>query len=133
MPARKSKIPHRNQSPTGWWIYREVEQWVSRKQKKLTPRSRCLVWENTRIIRAKDRAAAFAKAMRLGRTEHPSKTNGGEWRFVGISMLLPIYDDLEEGAELLWDVHKSVPVSKIKRMAKTPKQLPVFDDTDPDS
>ncbi len=132
MPPRQPKIPHRNQSPTGWWIYREVEQWVSHRQKKLTPRSRCVVWVNTRIIQAKDRNAAFAKTMRLGRIGRPSETLEGEWRFAGISMLLPIYDPLEDGAEVLWDDYGSIPASKIKSMVKTRKQLAIFDDTNPD-
>src|SRR4051812_30380517 len=116
--ARKSKIPHRNQSPSGWWLFREVQQWVSKRQKKLALKSRCLVWENTRIIKAGDRDTAFDKAMRLGRVGHPSKTVGGEWRFVGISQLLPIYDDLEDGAELFWDDLGAISVSKMGRLVK---------------
>src|SRR5690242_3647961 len=101
MPHR-SKVAFANRNHSGWWIFREVEFWVSRRQKKLSPTSRCLVWENTRLIRAKNREAAYQKALRLGRETHPSKTNGGEWRFAGISMLLPVYEDIEDGAEILW-------------------------------
>lgn len=126
--STKSKIPWRNISHTGWWLYKEVEQWVSNRQKKLTPTSRCLVWENTRIIKAKNRNDAFRKAMHLGNSVSPSKTDGGEWRFAGISLLLPIYDDLEDGAEVLWTARGKMQQKNIRKLVKTKKQLPVFND-----
>lgn len=125
---RKSKIPFRNRSRSGWWIYDEVEQWVSNRQRPLTDRSRCLVWVNTRIIRAKDRTQAYRKAVQLGRRGSPSKTRAGEWRFAGISMLLPIYEDLEDGAEILWKDLGRIPVARIRKLVKTRRQLPVFRD-----
>jgi hypothetical protein len=64
----------------------------------------------------------------MGREELPSKTHGGEWRFAGLRELLPVYDDLEDGAEVLWRVHGRVPVSRIQRMVKSKRSLSVFDD-----
>jgi hypothetical protein len=125
---RKSKIPWRNRNATGWWVYQKVEQWVSNRQKKLTPNSRCLVWENIRIIKAKNRHEAFRKAMRLGRSSSPSKTIGGEWRFAGISLLLPIYDDIEDGAEILWTDCEKMRVKDIQKLVKAKDQLSVFND-----
>jgi hypothetical protein len=60
----------------------------------------------------------------------PSKTNGGEWRFVGLSMLLPVYEDLEDGVEVLWDDHGSIGLEKIRRLVKPKEKLSVFDDWD---
>ena len=128
--ARKSKTSFCNRDHTGWWIFNEVLQWVSRRQKKLTDESRCLVWENTRLIRARNREEAFQKALRLGQEGHPSPTSGGEWRFVGISLLLPVYEDLEDGAEVLWTVRGRMTVGRIKKLVKSKKELPVFDDND---
>jgi Domain of unknown function (DUF4288) len=127
MPA-KSKVDHRNKSQSGWWIFCEVEHWVSKRQKKLLANSRCPVWENTRVIRAKNREEAYRKALRLGRVGSPSKTNGGEWRFAGISMLLPIYEDLEDGSEILWTDRGSLPLERIRKLVKSKRQLSVFDD-----
>lgn len=123
-----SKVPFRNQSHSGWWIFQEVEQWVSERQKKLSPSSRCRVWENTRLLRAKNRDEAYQKALKLGRAGHPSKTKGGEWRFVGISLLLPVYEDIEDGAEILWVDRGLVSVKNLRRLTKTKHQLSVFDD-----
>jgi hypothetical protein len=127
MPA-KSNIPHRNRSHSGWWIFREVEQWISDRQKKLTPRSRCLVWHNTRLIKAKNRDDAYRKALRLAKVGDGSRTTGGHWHSVGISMLLPVYEAIEDGAEILWEETESMTVAKIKKLVRTKRQLSVFND-----
>src|SRR5215213_7528715 len=96
------KVPFRNRNHTGWWVYCEVQQYISKRQKTLSAHSRCLVWENTRLIKAKSREEAYRKAMKLGRHSSPMKTTGGEWRFAGISMLLPVYGQIEDDVEILW-------------------------------
>ena len=126
---RKPHIAYRNKNHTGWWIFCEVEQWVSDRQKKLTAHSRCRVYENLRLLRAKSRDEAYRKAMKPGRSGLPWRTNAGEWQFVGISMLLPIYDPLEDGSEVLWHDRGDMPVAKIRALTKTKSELPVFDDT----
>jgi hypothetical protein len=68
--------------------------------------------------------------MKLGRDEHPSKTHGGEWRFAGISMLLPVHEKISDGAEILWTLRGRLPVKSIKRLVKNKNQLPVFNDKD---
>lgn len=127
---KKPKPAYRNQNHTGWWVFREVQQWVADSQKKLSDHSRCPVWENTRLLRAKNRKKAYKKAMKLCHTGHPSKTNDGEWRSVGISMLLPVYEKIEDGVEILWTDRGLMTVGKIQKLVKTKEQLPVFDDTE---
>jgi Domain of unknown function (DUF4288) len=125
--ARKSKIPFRNRNQTGWWIYSEVLQQISGRQKKLLPTSRCLIWENLRLVRAKNREEAYRKAVKWSRIV-PSKNNHDEWRFAGISMLLPVYEDFEDGSELLWQNARKLSVKQIKNLVKSKQQLSVFDD-----
>ncbi|MFZ1073496.1 MAG: DUF4288 domain-containing protein [Verrucomicrobiia bacterium] len=107
-----------------------MEQWVSRRQQKLSDESRCQVWENTRLIRARNRDEAFRKAIRLGQAGHPSQTKDGEWHFAGISMLLPVYEDIEDGTEILWIDRGRMPVRSIKKLVKSKRELSVFDDKD---
>ena len=66
----------------------------------------------------------------MGAVGMPSRTNGGEWRFVGISMLLPVYERIEDGSELLWERDKHMSVARIKKLVKRKHQLPVFNDLD---
>ena len=125
---KKSSIPHRNRNYTGWWVFNEVEQWLPNKQKKVSPTSRSPVWENTRLIRATTRDEAYKKAVRLCHSGHPSKTDGGEWRFAGISLLLPVYEKIEDGVEILWTDRGLMSGDRIEKLVKTKAQLPVFDD-----
>jgi hypothetical protein len=127
---KKSKIAFRNRNHTGWWIFCEVEQWVSHRQKKLSKNSRCFVWENTRLIRATNRDQAYKKALKLGAEGHPSQTNRGEWRFAGISMLLPVYEKIEDGSEILWDKRGLMTVKQIKKLVKSKQKLLVFNDNE---
>lgn len=127
MPRRKA-IPIRNRSPYGWWIFCEVQQWVDTKRK--TPPKRFLVWENTRLIQARTREQAYRKAVKLASSGYPMETSGGEWRFAGISLLLPVYEKLEDGAEIRWHNHGNIGTSAIRRLVKTKLELEAFlDDT----
>jgi hypothetical protein len=126
---RNAKIKWANRDHTGWWVFEEVEQWVSKRQTK-SPASHCLVRLNLRLVQARSRDEAYRKAMKFGQAGMPSKTHGGEWRFAGISMLLPIYDKFEDGSEILWEEDKWMSVAKLKSLVKSKHQLPVFDDSD---
>jgi len=57
-----------------------------------------------------------------------SRNNAGQWRFAGISMLLPVYEDIEDGAEILWNERGLMRIGAIRKLTKTKRQLPVFDD-----
>lgn len=84
-----------------------------------------LVWENTIILRAPDRDTAFEKAVQLG-------TAGNGQVFLGLTSLLPIYDPLEDGAEILWTEHENIPLSKVQGWIKSKHELEAFDDSDPE-
>jgi hypothetical protein len=43
-------------------------------------------------------------------------------------MLLPVYEDIEDGAEILWRDRGLMTVEQIKNLAKSKRELPVFDD-----
>jgi hypothetical protein len=130
--SKKSKIAMRNQNWTGWWIFQAVQQWVSKAQKKrkLSSKSRCRVWENTVLIRAKDRNEAYRKAMKIGRLRYGGKHDKGESHFIGISFLSPVYEDVEDGAEVLWSDRGLMTVKAIKNLVPPTNQLVVFDDTE---
>lgn len=98
--------------------------------KSTSPRTRHPVWENTRLIRAGNRDEAYQKALALAREGHPSRTEDGEWRSTGISMLLAVYEDLEDGAEILWEVRGSLPIESIRKRVRTKRTLTVFDDSE---
>ena len=135
MVTTLTDIPYRNRSPYGWWIASYVERacWDDEPLDDDTLRSR--VWENTIILQADDREAAYEKAMRLASGGEAKFDDGdihgriGHWRFVGLSSLLAIHDELEDGAEVVWIDRGAMSFREIKRIVTDKHGLEVFDDT----
>jgi hypothetical protein len=103
---------------------------------------RCLAWENTIVFKAKDRNQAYCKAEnckaeKIGKLSDGSeawirdKMRKGRWRYEGITNLLPIYEDLTDGAEILWNEYQNVTVRRVKSMVKRKLDLECFDDEEP--
>lgn len=134
-PTRQS-IPFRNRNHTGWWIasYIELVEWSDEDQ--ANDRLRCIAWENTILVKAKSRDVAYRKAIAKGRLGHgmkvwsSDKKHRGKWVFQGLSMLLPVYEDMEDGCEILWRDYSGKTVRTIKRMIRSKSQLEAFDDSE---
>lgn len=130
----KKEIPYRNKSPTGWWIASYVLRAEWHGEPKRKPTSKCLAWENTIILTAKNRDIAYAKAVRIAlsnRSEFKDVNNEsrrGGWVFEGITSLLPLYENLEDGAEILWMEHRNKMIKTIRSFVKPKEKLEVFDD-----
>jgi hypothetical protein len=70
-----------------------------------SPQTGILVWENLVLICANDPEEAFKKATdhgRLSEEELLINDERGFCKFKGIRKLVPIYEDLNDGAELEW-------------------------------
>ena len=112
-----------------WFLVGLLERFQRVDEDTSNPNRRCLVWENLYLIEAKDLSAAYDKAFRLGRNEcrntSPSTDNAGHkgrWVFDGISELIPIFEDIQDEAELLWTEHKNISVKRAKAMARAKKE-----------
>ena len=132
----RTGIPHRNRSPHGWWIASYLERFEYHGENRRNAGRRCLAWENTILVRARDREAAWRKALAWGRLSDGNEASNirtgrkGVWRFEGLTSLLPLYDRLEDGAELIWTEHSGRTVRSIRALVKTKKQLEAFDDAE---
>jgi hypothetical protein len=132
----KRKIPWRNKTPHGWWIASYVQRIEWKDRRPLTDRSRCLYWENTIILEAKDREAAFRKATALaknsatGRSERIGDSPGrlGRWVLEGFTSLLPIYEPLADGAEILWCESRNKSLAAMRKRIKSKGKLEAFED-----
>lgn len=134
-PSRPQPTPHRNRSPYGWWIASYVERFEYHDEPKNKLNRSCLAWENTILVKARNRHEAYRKAVAHGRLSGGSEawnTSGrkGVWRYEGLTNLLPIYERLEDGAELLWVEHVGRTVKSIRSLVKSERTLAVFNDTD---
>jgi hypothetical protein len=136
---RKSRkpIPHRNKSPYGWWIASYLERFEFDDENVENLNRRCLAWENTIVFKARDRNQAYRKAEKIGKLSDGNeawtgdKARKGRWRYEGITSLLPIYEELTDGAEILWNEYQNVTVRRVKSMVKRKLDLECFDDDEP--
>lgn len=132
----KRGIPWRNRSPVGWWIASYIQRLEWKDSPPRTSRSRCLAWENTIVIKATDRQSAHRKAIRFGKRSANDKweTLGeppgrlGRWVFEGITSLLPIYEPLDDGSEILWNEHSSITIESVRRRVRPKLSLETFQD-----
>ena len=134
MKAQGRRIPHRNLSTFGWWVASFVERFEFYDEDKSNPNRRCIAWENTILLKAKDRERAYKKAVAIGKRRSGgqgwnSEGRKGVWKFEGLTHLLPVYDQIEDGAEILWTSHENVAVKTVRALVRARKDLEVFDDT----
>ena len=133
---RKKRVPPQNKSPYGWWVASYIERLEYQDEPKENLARRCLAWENTIIIKAKNREQAYRKAEKTGRLSEsngPYKTGDGRmamWRYEGLTSLLPIYEELEDGAEIIWKEHQNRTIKKIRSWIKSKNELESFDDSE---
>jgi len=107
----------KNISPVGWYIASYLERFEFPDEDTSNVDRRCHAWENTIIIKADTPEEAYQKVIREATlTQDTAWTRGdgvkgGRLIFEGLTSLLPVYDALEDGAELFW---RNIPSSKVK-------------------
>jgi len=111
----------KNLSPFGWYVGSYLLRFIELNQDgNFDDEKKFLTWENTRLVKANDLNDAFDKLEKLAKEEtEPYKGGPGgvdvQWVYEGITDILPVYDELEHGAELFF--------SESKRKLKTIKKL----------
>lgn len=97
-----------NTSPVDWYLATYQLRFIELAQPNNDDLNRrFLTWDNTILVKAASMGEAYAKAVELGMANtHPY--HGGpagvevQWVFEGIVELLPIYEELKDGAEIAW-------------------------------
>lgn len=131
----QTHIPFRNHSPYGWWIATYILRAVWDDQSELGEDEECCAWENTILVQAEDRETAFSKAHMFATEactefeDHADPNRKGRWVLEGLRSLLPIYEELGDGAEIVWTEHESIPVRKLRSWVRPKERLEAFDDT----
>jgi hypothetical protein len=129
----KHTAAHRNRSPHGWWIASYIERFEYDGEDRRNLNRRCLAWENTILVKARNRDEAWEKAMAHGRLSEGSEARlgtprrRGTWHFEGLTRLLPVYERLADGAEILWVEHAGRSVRSIRALIKKKRDLDAFE------
>ena len=98
----------KNVSPVGWYVGTYQLRFVELAHAfNEDPNHKFLCWKNTVIVRAEDLNQAYDKVVAIG-MQSTAPYKGGpdgvdvQWLFEGVIELLPIYEELEDGAEIMW-------------------------------
>ena len=110
----EEKISNKNGN---WFIVEIIEKYEPVERNEKQDLRRVTTWGNHHLIKAKSPEKAFDKAVKLGKEKNYKFVNSDKMEmesiFVGIGELLPIYEDIEDGAELMWnDCHKVSSIEK---------------------
>jgi hypothetical protein len=88
---------------------------------------RCTVYGNYHLIKATTPDKAYDKAEKLGKSGSFKFKNADKrmmkWEYVGIGDILPLYEDIEDKAEILWTDYGFISAKRSDRFVKTKKDL----------
>jgi hypothetical protein len=122
----------KNVSPVGWYVASYVERFEFDDEDHADIERRCRAWQNTIIIKASNPEEAYQKALTQATltkdTEWTRDQAKGRLIFEGFTSLLPIYDELEDGAELFWKDFPNSKIKTVKSWIKEKADLEAFSD-----
>ena len=117
-------------SPSDCYIASYIQRFRFIGQDDTNTNKRCDAWENTILIRASDPDQAYKKAVIEAKLNCKPYTNSlgkrVQFTFEGLTSLLPIYDELEDGVEVSWTVHENKAIKTVKNMVKKKSELEVL-------
>ncbi|MGV3679402.1 MAG: DUF4288 domain-containing protein [Acidovorax sp.] len=114
----------KNHSPVGWYIVSYLLRFVELNDTTTDgDESRFLSWENTILVRAQDLDEAYDKGMVIA-CDSTRPYRGGpdgvpvQWQLIGITDVLPIYEELADGAEIMWAERAPRKLKNLRQMVK---------------
>ena len=113
---------NKNISPVGWYLGSYLLRFVELADPgRNDPERRFLTWENTVVVRAKAIQEAFVKIERIGKANSKPYRGGSEgvlvkWEYMGVTEVLPIYETIQDGAEIAWRERAPRSLRKLKEL-----------------
>ncbi|MBB6563689.1 hypothetical protein HNP48_006413 [Acidovorax soli] len=115
----------KNHSPVGWYVVSYLLRFVELDgtDQDDDDEARFLSWENTILVRAQNLDEAYDKGMQAAQgSTRPYK--GGpdgvpvQWKLLGITDVLPIYEELADGAEIMWTERAPRKLKNLRQMVR---------------
>ncbi len=107
-------------APFGWYVGSYLLRFIEiDSDRNEDPEARFLTWENTVLVNAKSLDEAYDKIDLIGR-EHSEPYKGGpdgidvQWAYEGVTQILPVYEEIEDGAEIIWSERNGVKLKNIR-------------------
>jgi hypothetical protein len=122
------RTPEKNSNEIGkWYIVEIIEKCEPVIRDENQELRRVTTWGNFHLIKADSPGKAYDKAVKIGKNGEYVFTNSDkiemEWIFVGIADLLPIYEDLEDGSEIMWTDYGFISDKRTKKMPLSKQKL----------
>ena len=111
----------KNISPVGWYIGSYLIRFIELNENDNDDlEKKFLAWENTRIIKAISLDEAYDKLVKEAELDTKPYKGGKDgtpvkWVFEGVTELLPIYEELEDGSEIMYREHKPKKLKKLRK------------------
>jgi Domain of unknown function (DUF4288) len=108
-----------------WYLSREIIYFEFADQ---TDQDEYQVWENLILIKAQSPEEAYQKAIKHGFDSEEEVTidgRKGRSKFKGLKTLVPVYEDIEDGAEIEW-LEYVVEKDTLESLVKPKENLPTF-------
>ena len=116
----------KNVSPVGWYLGTYLLRFVELDDPRRTDQEhRFTSWENTVLVQAKSLDRAFVKVERIAK-QNSKPYRGGpgvrvQWEYLGVTELLPIYEQIANGAEIAWAERAPRKLKNLQKMVR-PKE-----------
>jgi len=118
----KEKITNNNK----WYLVEIIERCVPDNE-DTRPLRRSIVYGNFHLIKADSIEQAYDKADKIGKEGSYIFKNASKkdmkWEYIGIGDLLPIYEDIEDGAELMFTDYGFISVKRSENLVKPKAEL----------
>ncbi|MFS2032425.1 DUF4288 domain-containing protein [Polaromonas sp. CT11-55] len=119
----------KNISPVNWYMVSYLLRFTELGDpRKNDNEARFMSWENTILVNAPSIDEAYEKGLKVARgSTQPYK--GGpqgipvQWKLVGITQVLPIYEALEDGCEIAWTERAPRKLKNLKQMVGSKSSL----------
>jgi hypothetical protein len=114
----------KNISPVGWYVASYLLRFTERGKPNLNdPEARFLTWENTVLVKANNLDEAYDKTAKIGKQSTKPYRGGAagvpiQWIFEGVTEILPIYEKIEDGSEIMWAEHSPRKLKSIRAMVR---------------
>ena len=119
----------KNISPVGWYVGSYLIRFIELNDEgNFDPNKKFTAWENTKLIRANNLEEAFEKLVEMAELECKPYRGGSEgipvqWVFEGVTELLPIYEELEDGSEIIYREHKPKKLKDLQMVIRQKHEL----------
>lgn len=111
-----------------WYLTDIVKRAEMVGDDKANPNRRCLTWVNSILVQALSIEQAYDKAIKIGKNNYSIryKTASGRicsWKVLGLSSLVPIFEDIEDGAKITYVNKGHIAAKTINTLVRTKREI----------